>query len=1851
MFDFKSVVTKRKTALALAFIMTVTAVLPLTRAFTTDASDIVSFYYGFTNTLTTINNYNPMLLTNVSNTGPENKVCIRLPMAGQGLDRNPVGSPMWYRLAYYVPDSGGSAARMNVLLIGKMDQRQAVVIYDVYEYDDGVGDFVQVNDISNTSRNFYYSSYEIWAFNNGAFGWTPAQEVAGRKISLYQEIVDNRNVSPPDLDPLPPGHGIHTTNDLTPEFYIGQGEGFSFKYGGNTELSFLWDGDILYFVTNEMFPGYIINFELDYFSSLFTYQFKSEYRDPIEVDDPFNPGSTILVQPDPMSHTRPPIDRASLSALPGYPGAPGSSWPRTERFINGIDYKSFQSYPIGNVGNLTNWSTPAHTSFMDPPYNLDLGNTPFGSDDLYGLIEDKRYLDKHSETLEHDREPGYDDHRIVMAFNKPKEYIFVPPGPGVTSAGGLFVAASNETYLGLDIRMHQTQGPLLFQVEIDNICDLYVNPEFYTVMGGAGRVIAEDSYLANGDPNPNRIRIIVDGLPGSTIFQPQFYLTDKSHLVDNTKKQVRPNPFALTVPTGQVYTFIEYDIVLRGGVYYLQAVPYKGFNGNYDLFHWPNPIGVFPNPGEYHARLTVSDNGERLLIIPLNLNPEQRDWFAYQLVFSFADRTNIFEPGLQSQILWFRSSPDHVTIETPENFRIIDYRLYADRDVQEDERGTLEFKAGWDISDLESLKRLVWNYLQANPGKEYYEVVYYMFQDTSPDSLPDNGTGNVFDAVSVKFKFEDPTTSKSALMVQHESTAYDTLADPPVSFPASGKVQNTEWHLLPVKTISDVRERQIAYIEVDFLATAGWKDFRNPDGTSRHPAGSDFDFWYPNIYFLNVKPMVINGEKMTGSKNIAASNFDTMTLNDLTKLKVPPPQNLRAHTPRTVGSTEISFIVEYDYPGQGIAEYIRSIYPYDDITVTMDLYICEDEKKLRDVVLTADNPVVTTPPYYDSRMVNSVEALYGRQYDGNPIIFSAIRGIDPIGITKQLPGDSYANPLEALRDGRVVAIKDIVVSGSALTINPFKFDGMDKNQKYYLVADLVVTHRDFPGEEPPKVWRASIPSNIAAVTTEGDIDRPDPSERIPPAPDLQLDAESVGMDTATIFWKPVQPFDEENDTIVYEIIRLRNQQMDNDLRGPSKFTFDYFYDILAGAEPVGLKTTPDGFLQEYAGGNFIDLDREDERYIYSPGNPIRLKDNTLSPNRLYFYYARTVLTTADGVVTYSAWGAVSVTTHPVDPPIKLVIERGRTDYDPLSEVWISFHAPIANIDDLDDKYRFEYQLRPDGGEWGLPIPMTDIQMLKDMAERSDYSDDYIKFYYKITGLTHNTLYTIRVRMVDLVNKDSSVYTNEEQFKTDVDQSDFDEDHTTDQWLDYLRRLLEQLLKDPYWVTRDTDSIFEAVYRPDMFDALISETIDGAITLANGMDGVMSDADEFVYYLPSSAVVAANNANKGFKVAGSDMDVVFSPGAVDTDYNEAVLSAIDDIKAKRASDYFIRIQVLWSAPPPDVDGDLPLSRQAEIIVEAVATTASIKTWDNMVYEKLAALVAEKITDPSLRQAVVDFVRDKKDNETIIALINDIIKNSTGDLHWAALTSLSEILGNRDRQVMVSAYPLTTFDAPVAVVAKSVDKAHSVAAYQFVNGTWAWINHNVVPYGQFYAVFVRAPGIYIFAGRRIEIPGLEDYQGSSDIMALVVKYRLDDYLGKDVINIYGSATRHMVAGSVARLSGSAVGADPFRYLQISSRNRDLAMEMQETVFLIMRLYETKTNVKIETIRIRNYNAMNNVIGLDDKYKASVRAAIEVSLIDSKDFNARALVTVRELLQFLLKIENMRKVSQNRAPEVYW
>lgn len=830
--------------------------------------------------------------------------------------------------------------------------------------------------------------------------------------------------------------------------------------------------------------------------------------------------------------------------------------------------------------------------------------------------------------------------------------------------------------------------------------------------------------------------------------------------------------------------------------------------------------------------------------------------------------------------------------------------------------------------------------------------------------------------------------------------------------------------------------------------------------------------------------------------------------------------------------------------------------------------------------------------------------------------------ITPIEVTHEGALNLSGNEkyIENLRKGEVIPIK---LSASSLIGDGnrnFEIKGLDENEVYYIQIRVKLSPWRNSIDEmnsskvPP---RYSLFSKEITFTTTATPVPPSPEDKVPPAPEDIWIEEQKSNTTVTLGWAPAnfEP-DEEITKTYYEFIRS-GLQLTSSEKG--KDVEDL---VAADSTRVGFRSNDpkenNPYMSTYLSSAkaWTNLEPGQESSLF------RLTDDTLSPNKIYYYYVRTVCM-IDGSPIKSTWIMVPVTTSPVGMPINLKVELDKNySHDTKDEIVISFDAPVPSDSSIPDDYDFDIAVQ---GEMDDSYSTTKYRVTK-LNSKEDASltpEGYTHFVYKITDLKPNKRYFIKVRVVDKTSDltddneyPTSLYCDAVSTRTEYDEEEDDKDNKFEEYIKQFEQEAEKLKKKPYWVV-ETGTTYK--YRESY--------ITSDIGLKKEYELVVEDDSEATYYLPVSVFTKANESNTTLKITIGDYSANIRPHTL-TEENDEIAEAIELISEANLKDYYVELSFSLNSISDSINGQKAVTPRMTIDMNL----AYLKEKDSVIEADIMDALEELIV--SEKEDVVDELEKKIYNGTIADdVLQEIIDEAIEDIEIAHIKKVKRIISSEVKKTIT----INEIDKGILLLCKT--DVYAADAYYLRGSSWVSVeSYNALDGFAIEAVLL---GTYLLTGQESlinTVPSLAPYQ------SFIAKYNLTDFFTLDNYMIRTATTKEQLYGAVARILGAQRGTDYYVYLQnkkvkgLSSLGRQNAVRQDEEIYIIMQAYEILYDRPIKSVAIKNKQSVQNIGAFQSIYRDYVYAAVELKIVTPT--NAKVLpskqMTVEETIIMLYKMQ---------------
>lgn len=1224
------------------------------------------------------------------------------------------------------------------------------------------------------------------------------------------------------------------------------------------------------------------------------------------------------------------------------------------------------------------------------------------------------------------------------------------------------------------------------------------------------------------------------------------------------------------LPIGSVYTYIEYQIISLGSKeFYIEFQPFKEYNGFYTIYQGSS---ILTKWADYEEK---NKGAQKVMIpVPLELIEDTTSESLFRIDFQFAPSNDTTQDNLtlQSQVLKYKGHKSDIKLGVPENLKVVESDII--RETSNDKtQDQLYVTFKWDVGYEDVLKALYEN----NESKEF--PIKYRFYET----LKQNGEDEKeFAAVDFNVKFNG---NKSEFTVTDSMTKTQGYGG--VKFIKGETKERTE--IISGKEVKKIE----AYAELKIPVS---------DKNSQEK----LRLIYPNIYFITTEgEYEIGTDSSKKTYKTGKSLQATLTLDGLLNIELTPPQNLKI---QDNSITNQGFLINMDKLGYEVSDDV--LYNYvNRLLKRYGLQLSENGIKYN-VYITQDKNLLDEMRKHDSREINK-EQNFPQDLKDKVVIKDINQNI-----SLDSPINAKQNAIvDELRKGNVVKLTNLIQNNQS--IQNIKFEGLDENQAYYIMAETVADLTDLPSETKTGKKDISKYSKIVTATTLKDNELPEDTEKVPSAP-TNFYSKDTTLNSTHLIWDAVTEVSEprKNSNLEYQFIKVRGQALSDSFLKTKNSYEKTWQDLEKIQNKQGFKTSGNKVL-EYKQNSFVETTQD--RYDYQNYNGAQrdILDKTLTPNQIYFYYIRTVRVIDGQDKAYSVWVPLSVTTKNVDGPKNLKVERN-AEYNKKTEVVISFDAPKISKDIIGTEYNFQYSIKNDNGEWS-----KDIDMPKDELKIEDTQDEKtMKVTYKIKGLKSGSFYTIRVRLFNIPLKSASMYSNEVDHRTDGAPNDNDYEEDINDWNDNFKELIEKLKKQPYWFMQDTVDVTSVVFRPQYFDTILQQNNTSIINLPEGIGGNYKE-----YYIPANAILKSFEQNKGFKLTFNQTDVIFNAKSISPTENDAIKELEKRKTSESIADYFVKITAYFKPVQYLIEGIKNTSPIVEIKLDVIATKETTIKWDEYSVDHIDNLLKTTKYSTDIKESIKKMLDDKKDELFISKQINKYVEQFKTDFGRKILEEVKNITKRTFYSYKLNGNIIIAYPSLEGLITKG---------YKLSLGNWT--NISVSDYAGKKAIFTKEFGEFTFTQTKLIVNGIENIPNGAIINNIIIKYGLDDYFGKNGnINLKANLTKDMAIGSLARIAGNSKTKNPIEFFKskgivLSQRNGNNNISTQETIYITMKIYEIKTNKKLDTIKIRNYNRLANVKGINSKYKKALDTAFELGIYTNENINPNGTITIQEFLQML-------------------
>ncbi len=1393
------------------------------------------------------------------------------------------------------------------------------------------------------------------------------------------------------------------------------------------------------------------------------------------------------------------------------------------------------------------------------------------------------------------------------------------------------------------------------------------------VPAGGGTPTVTSSTFANKDATcvasidtaTNTLKLEIAGLDSGMLLSPNvtFSLADSANAVVKNYG---------TVDT-KAYTFPEYEIINNDGTDYVSITPFEGYAGDYVLYSATCNTPVNKSDFKYSARFfkenPTSTDKVWLPLSPVPASGEVK--YDYKLFFNpnnrftnpgtIIDNTSSYGKVIKSRYFEY-TAKDRGTIGFPNNFEITDvnqskmftpdtnYTADGSGNYVEDFKDT-SYTLGWDLGKVSSIDRML-------SSDSAVKITYKVNIGEEIDVVDT-------DFLTINFYVDGSGGPNNAVL--NATTPFDfTFGKNGTS---NGKTFNNVIDARLTTVYSTQSSAYVYRLEIDLENVAIDVNKKADHAT----VAQQLYFEYPNIYFFTVSPILASD---SGS---ITSTVKSLTLNKDTSVELREPIKIKTSNMVTqfigeldalgqaVVKDQVSLDLTYEQQQATLAEFMNYYFTNYDLShygqnmqFTNDIYISQNYDMMSKII----------PDYTKEERDNISEELVfdgSKNSAGNYTVMMREFSANPAG-SDPAPLKTADGKLgiDVLREDGVIRISDVPMmvneDGSftlptSNVVNTLQINGLDTNAKYYFYVDTNVIyesngHYRYLNQKLSDDEILEETSGVSALTsgtTGSSLQTPSILDEVPTMPDTTLI--ETGRNNYKMTWEPIDMTisdpNKYSQEFQYEVLRIRDSRLADkylDSRQDLKEVFanqidsaieDKSAQLLFRNEDTGL---PDVLLYDHKVGSstyntFIEPEVGLFEQKYDEDGNIIYDDNSLSANKVYFVYTRTVRvitdkTTGKEYKVYSPWDVLSATTVLGDAPIDLkVIYNYPGKYDPQTQIPLSFRAKVPTLGDIGKDITFEVTYKYDDKDWVVPITIDSNTLINSASEID--AEGYRTFTFLLSNLAPGKSYSIKVRQA---NSDGSytIYSNIVQWKTEIDEDEYDKDDELGAFEDLMDDEVDKLIDGSQVILENNKDEKIIMINGNNLANEITNSTANTITINSFEKG-----KDNIILIPFEAYQTANNKGMAWQFAYPDMYFNWSAKTIDPSYNTNVIKLNKKIEQDAVEDYYMEIVFDYQRSQGSLGSDQVLTDVVKISTNLKATTENVIDFQEA--ELKATLEEVKNLDQvkAKKQAVLDKIAKGMVAEDALKLVYEYVDYVNNILQDRLQAKLSAIGQTRDDEAV------DKLDKSIVMGTNYQNVLSKVTAYQ-VNGSLA-VPMPTTRTTNATTAMVKSFGTYGFGGNVVNIQGeIPNQSGTNNVSNIIAVNDLEDTMS-NAGSIVDTSSAMTVSQAITAMSNMTGMTDSEiksllndKGVTINRNNESKNLTQDLGVAMVAVLYEQINGVNPDQIAIKDYNFYNSLTtsGINSGYIKHIQLAKEVGIITSVPSKTKAM-TVGEFLGMLSKI----------------
>ncbi|PKM51558.1 MAG: hypothetical protein CVV02_06380 [Firmicutes bacterium HGW-Firmicutes-7] len=1250
------------------------------------------------------------------------------------------------------------------------------------------------------------------------------------------------------------------------------------------------------------------------------------------------------------------------------------------------------------------------------------------------------------------------------------------------------------------------------------------------------------------------------------------------------------------------YTYMEYELKRANmAEAYLDIKPYdvgSQAETEYKILYSKNLSPQLDIKDDLWLRHYYSKQGSDSNIfipVPFEKNSSQD---VYQVVVDFSGT------ALTSQVLNYKAKLDlNVPTTTPRIEKVDRLFVVPPEDTSNNPLEVAQFDLIWTAPDNKATGELG-TILSNEDNRIYYEILI--------NDLPTETDGHLFKVIKVFEAYKEDNQFKVKL---HESlTGSETPAGG--NYNAGYSVDEELFRMDNITIFDDFIDNGEGIKEwTEVIDTIANEDDNEYTIT---PSGVPYDFNYPGINYIRIRAITMIDNKI----GISYPSIPISLSLSPTEYDVPIAGELK-YKPFAdkVASTVGISLDWHSVDIESYKEYMLS--PVDKVVDELyyGVYISQDRQKILDLNLLDGDLLNPNPLEYEYTLI-----------DRDPIV----RDITLTSTEQQ-----------ALRADKVLFYN--IKKLDDLTLLKSEVEGLDENTNYYI---RIVTKLKLTSNEDIDYthYKMSDASAMLSVTTPTIIEVPNEDE-IKPLSVENLEASFLddALISAKISWTYPLEISLEKDKFAFEIFSIEDKALPDELKSGDIMLEDLFEDSSLQYDNLEMWRV---YVEEINGEDttvFVKYNKETDNWAYedseliSLGNhSVEILDTSNTPNRVYYYYVRTINVTSDAdtgelvINAASSWQLDTLTTAPIKGPINLTVSyNSGYPYDFNTQSIIRFDAPIPDDAVLDHDYGIEVFVK---GEDDDDYSDTKYPAIR-VGEDGNGDIGYRRLYYKITKLKPGKAYSVKVRIEDrtidmevlpggALAYPKSAFSERIIVRTEFDQGEYDKETKFKEYLDYYDLKVSDIEKNPYYTLEKTSTKNVVKYKEDYGIGELQLNKNGTYTLAT------EDLKVNVIYLPSKFVEAANEKKVILKIEANDQTINIRPYSLGRGITKAINEKADEILKVNSSvvDYYVKITIDNTRTSTKINSKTPASVLVDIKVDVVGSKKLELLIDQLMSEELKTIISFKRA--SLKEALTSQLNLGIDEKKMLSITKDAVEDVKTNFSFAANLVMTNNIEKTSKAVISLAKNML-------LIIKPTTATSGLQMYKKTGSNWS--KQEAIFNSSKYSLETMDLATYVLLPYEMSGTSLAGKYTSEEI-DVINKYSLYEIFNSSEL-ASGSLNlqKYRMIPAFARLLGAPSGSDDSKFLKdhgiiFNTNNMYSDLSRGEILYLHTQVFAKKYNIKLSNVKIQNYNIITDISKVNETYKNTLLIGANMGMY--KLTNGMVLpdnkLTIKEFIELLTKID---------------